>query len=249
MKEVIERLIQRIESHEGCCRVDARDRATIKYARAYIAPAMTGAPRTPLPCPFCGEMPSQLPSGDEFLIGCDAKLCPANTWTSLKLWNTRVSRRDPEGSEIQRLQGIIERDRSWAIEWIKRVQAEISKRRGISQSRGSYTWDDDEYRKEFCSALDAIEAALSKAQVDTHARDLSDCPTTQAEVEKARDPEGLRQVVEQAITEYTAACFAVYEPSDRDTRTFFERTDAQAAARASLVGLLLASVPAPPEEP
>lgn len=92
----------------------------------------------------------------------------------------------PSDEEIVRLRATIERERTWSCEWINRVRAEIRKRRGISQSRGSYEWNDDAYMKEFGAALDAIEAALDKATRDTHARDLSDCPTTQAEVEAAR---------------------------------------------------------------
>ena len=89
-------------------------------------------------------------------------------------------------AEVERLRGVIERERTWSNEWITRVRAEIRNRRGISQSRGSYEWDDDEYMKEFGAALDAIENGLDKATRDTNCRSWTDCPTTQEKVDAAR---------------------------------------------------------------
>lgn len=88
--------------------------------------------------------------------------------------------------EVKRLRAIIERERTAACEWIERLRRLVGSRELIASSRGPYEWDDDEYFKEFGSALDAISKALERAARDTHARDLSDCPTTQAEVEAAR---------------------------------------------------------------
>ena len=89
--------------------------------------------------------------------------------------------------ERKRLEAIIERERTWSVTWINRVQAEIRMRRLISQSRGPYEWDDDGYMEEFGAALDAIESALQKATRDTNCTDLSDCPTTGADVAAALD--------------------------------------------------------------
>ncbi len=97
-----------------------------------------------------------------------------------------ASRASETATEIKRLEAIIERERSAASRWIGRIRAEIGKRRDMTLSRGSYEWDDDEYRKEFGWALDALAGALDKAAKETNYRDLSDSPRTQDEVDAAR---------------------------------------------------------------
>jgi hypothetical protein len=88
--------------------------------------------------------------------------------------------------DAERLRGKLERERTWACTWIERMRAAIRSHCGNAESRGCYEWDDDEYRKEFARALDTISGALDRAERDTHARDWTDCPTTQAEVDAAR---------------------------------------------------------------
>lgn len=86
---------------------------------------------------------------------------------------------------ITRMQAALERERTASAEWIDRIRSEIRRSRG-SVDRGCYAWDDDRYRAEFSQALDRLEAAIAKASKDTHATDLTDCPTTAAEVSAAR---------------------------------------------------------------
>jgi hypothetical protein len=54
----------------------------------------------------------------------------------------------------------------------------------MQEGRGPYEWDDDRYRDEFHRAATDLHAAIEPLR--TLARDLTDCPPTQAEVDAAR---------------------------------------------------------------
>lgn len=97
-----------------------------------------------------------------------------------------LSRVERAEADSKRRSAVIERERTRSDIWITRLRAAVNSHRGMSESRGSYTWDDDEYRKEFGRALDTIEKAVARAEVETGVRDRTDCPTTRAEVDAAR---------------------------------------------------------------
>lgn len=110
-----------------------------------------------------------------------------NQLTTLRTDSAQLREKNEELlTEPKRLRAIIERERTAAMTWTERIGAAVRNHRGISQSRGPYEWDDDEYFKEFGAALDDIERALTRAVRDTNALSLADCPTTRAEVIAAR---------------------------------------------------------------
>lgn len=102
-----------------------------------------------------------------------------------------VNAYDPEAlarltAENARLAGVLERERTAAMRLGNAIHGEVNARQWAVESRGPYAWDDDEYRKEFGRALDAIEKLVAQFLAATGARDLTDCPQSQAEVDKAR---------------------------------------------------------------
>lgn len=84
-----------------------------------------------------------------------------------------------------------ERDRSTVAEAVSAARRVIKSYGWATESRGPYSYDDDEYMAEFGRCLTAIESAL--ALLDGVIKDLSDCPQTQAEVVAARAGEPLRR--------------------------------------------------------
>lgn len=73
--------------------------------------------------------------------------------------------RDRLRAEVERLRAALDRDKTGLAAALAEITAEVKGRRWICQGRGSYTYDDDRYRREAGFAFDAIEkiavAALS----------------------------------------------------------------------------------------
>jgi len=87
-------------------------------------------------------------------------------------------------AERDRARAANERDRSLVAEAVSAARKVIKSYGWATESRGPYSWDDDEYMAEFGRCLTALEAPLSR--LDSVIKDLSDCPQTQAEVIAAR---------------------------------------------------------------
>jgi hypothetical protein len=85
------------------------------------------------------------------------------------------------------LRAIIERERTIVANAVTALRGVIGRYSWVVEGRGSYEWDDDRFREEFVRVGKELAEAL--AQLHVIARDLSDCPTTQAEVDAARSPE------------------------------------------------------------
>jgi hypothetical protein len=83
--------------------------------------------------------------------------------------------RDKAQTERDRLRGVIERDRTKAAEIIANARAAVAKRSWLSEGRGSYSYDDETYQKEFGAAISELLSALEPLGV--LAADWSDCPT------------------------------------------------------------------------
>jgi hypothetical protein len=96
----------------------------------------------------------------------------------------RAALRSPEP---ERLRAIIERERTIVANAVTALRGVIGRYSWVVEGRGSYEWDDDRFREEFVRVGKELAEAL--AQLHVIARDLSDCPTTQAEVDAARSPE------------------------------------------------------------
>lgn len=101
-----------------------------------------------------------------------------------KLMRLRID----ESADRDRMRLVIERDRTGFTEGLNRIRRELDSRRGMAESRGSYEWDDDAYRKEFSAALDAIAKEVTTAEEISHAHDLSDSARDAGEVQKSRHP-------------------------------------------------------------
>jgi hypothetical protein len=87
-----------------------------------------------------------------------------------------------------------ERDRTVLHRIVRQVDDEITGRMWLIEGRGAYEWDDDRYRQEFGWAVKALQEKLEPLR--KIAGDLSHCPTTQNEVDKARAPEASQDLAE-----------------------------------------------------
>lgn len=86
--------------------------------------------------------------------------------------------------EIKRLQAIIERDRTEVSKGVVAMRNVLQGREWLTEGRGPYEWNDDNWYKEFAAASDEMYEALKP--LEKIAADLSDSPKTQIEVDAAR---------------------------------------------------------------
>ena len=77
-----------------------------------------------------------------------------------------------------------ERDRTRLHQVLRGIDEEITGRMWLLDGRGSYEWDDDNYRQEFGWAVKALQDKLEPLR--RIASDLKNSPTTQEAVEAAR---------------------------------------------------------------
>jgi hypothetical protein len=102
-------------------------------------------------------------------------------------WATRLESLGPSesvGEIVRDALAANERDRSQVAQAVAALEAVTKSYGWATESRGSYHYDDDEYQREFGRCLDEIKGAL--APLKKVSRDLTNCPTTQAEVDCAR---------------------------------------------------------------
>jgi hypothetical protein len=86
--------------------------------------------------------------------------------TALILSTPPVQAQASEKGQTQRiaeLEDCIDRDLSGMAAALAAAVKECESRRGMAEGRGSYEWDDDEYRKEFGWAIDAIQKICREA--------------------------------------------------------------------------------------
>ena len=76
--------------------------------------------------------------------------------------------------EIERLSGVIERDRTKTAESIARLRTIVAGRSWLGEGRGNLAWDDDQYQEEFRGMIGELLSALDPLKV--LASDWSDCP-------------------------------------------------------------------------
>lgn len=87
--------------------------------------------------------------------------------------------------EVNRLMGIIDRDRYVAAMALNQIKEAMNGRAWVLEGRGPYAYDDDEYRQEFRYALESIEASLNPLY--KLASDKTDCTTQEDRVVKVRE--------------------------------------------------------------
>jgi hypothetical protein len=78
----------------------------------------------------------------------------------------------------------LEFDRTAVADCITAANRELDSRHWLTEGRGSYEWDDDQYRGEFLSAGIAIKAAITP--LTKIAADWKGCPTTGEAIRAAR---------------------------------------------------------------
>jgi len=88
--------------------------------------------------------------------------------------------------EVKRLRAVIERDRCTFADCVTKMKKALQACWWIVDSRGPYEWDDKRYQDEFGEALRGIDAELEK--IANRARDMTDSPSTEAELREARSP-------------------------------------------------------------
>lgn len=87
-------------------------------------------------------------------------------------------------SKLSEAQAANERDRSRIAQIVTRLGGILRGYSWIAEGRGPYDFDDDQYQAEFGRALNELEKEYGNLSEISH--DLTNCPETQAEVEKAR---------------------------------------------------------------
>ena len=85
-----------------------------------------------------------------------------------------IAAKDAAGVEIERLSGVIERDRTKTAESIARLRTIVAGRSWLGEGRGNLAWDDDQYQEEFRCMIEEFMAALDPLKV--LASGWSDCP-------------------------------------------------------------------------
>ena len=90
--------------------------------------------------------------------------------------------------EVARLKAVIERDRSQAAEYSRRIRRALTDHEWLRLGRGSYEYDDDRWKDEFAEVFDKVTGVLDDMWSLTG--DRTDCPETTEEVIAARaEPE------------------------------------------------------------
>jgi|GEM_PF-3232789 len=69
---------------------------------------------------------------------------------------TTHAEREGQRIEVERLRGLIHRDRTGLAEAIDRMVREAASRMWVTEGRGPYAWDDDRYKDEAGDALRAV---------------------------------------------------------------------------------------------
>jgi hypothetical protein len=88
--------------------------------------------------------------------------------------------------ELRRLKRVIERERTWAAEWLDRMRAVLRQHSWLKDGRGPYEYDDDRILGEFAEVWKNLDAAIGRAERDLNATDHTDCPTEENEIVEAR---------------------------------------------------------------
>ncbi|GJD85428.1 hypothetical protein [Methylobacterium haplocladii] len=113
----------------------------------------------------------------------------------------------------------LERDRSTVAVTVNKMRESLRGRAWLLEGgRGPYEWDDDRFREEFSQALDEIAAPLDVLR--GIARDWSNCPTDQAEIDLARadraetEPAALKARIAalEAALDQAEACMSIVQP-------------------------------------
>ena len=85
---------------------------------------------------------------------------------------------------IDRLQAIIERDRTAVARGVRQIRTAITEHEWLRLGRGSYEYDDERWKDEFGDALDAIERAMEPLRLV--AANLRDSPIEVEAIAAAR---------------------------------------------------------------
>jgi alkanesulfonate monooxygenase SsuD/methylene tetrahydromethanopterin reductase-like flavin-dependent oxidoreductase (luciferase family) len=93
------------------------------------------------------------------------------TSTQLDNWRDRCEQAE---AEVDRLMGVVERDRTKTAESISTLRGIVAGRSWLGEGRGSYEWDDDKYQEEFRGMIAEFMSALDPLR--SLAADWSDCP-------------------------------------------------------------------------
>ncbi len=108
---------------------------------------------------------------------------------------------DLKACDVDHLMHVIDRDRYVVAHGVVAVENEIRGREWLLTGRGPYEWDDDDYRKEFGDALEAIRDAMEPLR--KVGWDKSDCTriterviaAKEAAAEMLKRPIGPREMI------------------------------------------------------
>ncbi len=145
--------------------------------------------------------------------------------------------------EVERLQAVIERDRSTVCQAMNEMEVRFNHYSHLAEfGRGSYSWDDDRYVKEFGDALEHFREGMTPFR--KIARDWSDCPTDPEKIKAARTTpspvtdETLTDEVQRLIAiAYAAGCQAVHDNYQEDRDPDFSEAASDYARSIDLAAL------------
>jgi hypothetical protein len=128
---------------------------------------------------------------------------------------------------------ILERERSKVAEGVKVIKDAVIHRDWLTEGRGPYEWNDDNWHAEFAAASKEILTALEP--LEKIAADLSDCPTKWEDVLAAHEDlefkvSHLQEELRVSRLEYTNACSAYTKDSKRLHMVLGDLTTELAAA-------------------
>jgi len=121
--------------------------------------------------------PAQLPrkcGHEDYVFGCFD--CHA------EVYRPETTCETPQ--DIKRLEAIIERDRTQVAEGVTAIRDVLEGRDWLTEGRGPYEWNDDNWHKEFAYAAEEIRKAVEP--LEKIAGDLSNCTKKWEEIQAAR---------------------------------------------------------------
>ena len=129
-----------------------------------------------------------------------------------------IARAEAAEVEIERLSGVIERDRTKTAESIARLRTIVAGRSWLGEGRGNLAWDDDQYQEEFRGMIEEFMAALDPLKA--LAADWSDCPKDfqAARIDWKVRAEAAESARREAVVEAARLREALEDIKDRSSR-------------------------------
>ena len=107
----------------------------------------------------CAALACACPSGPDGNARADDRCCDCELRHLARLRADLAAAK----SEIQRVQGLLDRDKTGLAHALALILTEVRGRMWVTDSRGCYEWDDDRYKAEAGDALSKVATIASDA--------------------------------------------------------------------------------------